>query len=346
MSEFRKYESVERFGKGETDGILNGTVFIQEKIDGANCSIFQDEENGLTICSRNRILYTDKGGVIDNFRGLVEYVRNNDKILTMVKTYSHCIFYAEYLIKHSITYPIQFQKKVWFYDMFNKRTGFYESSDIAEQWFKVNAVDYVPIIATLTNPTIEQCKEYMNVNEFKGNPRQEGIVIKNPDFINRYGRQCYAKVVAEEFKELNKEIFGKRSKCCHWQVEECKAETDIVMTINKCSKCGKECEIEIVEPPKKEDIETKIALKYCTQARVEKICNKIQDNRIFKLELPECRVLEKDIPQLLGMVYNDIIKEESWEIIKEFKNPTIDFKKLQREITNLTKVYFFKYLEN
>ena len=36
------------------------------------------------------------------------------------------------------------------------------------------------------------------------------------------------------------------------------------------------------------------------------------------------------IPQLLGMVWHDLITEEIWEIIKKHKNPKIDFGALNR----------------
>ena len=35
------------------------------------------------------------------------------------------------------------------------------------------------------------------------------------------------------------------------------------------------------------------------------------------------------IPQLLGMVFYDLVKEETWEFMKAFKHPTINFKHLQ-----------------
>jgi len=37
----------------------------------------------------------------------------------------------------------------------------------------------------------------------------------------------------------------------------------------------------------------------------------------------------KMIPKLLGTVFYCLIKEEAWEFVKELKNPTIDFKRLQ-----------------
>jgi hypothetical protein len=37
----------------------------------------------------------------------------------------------------------------------------------------------------------------------------------------------------------------------------------------------------------------------------------------------------KQIPQLLSTVYYDLINEEIWEILKEFKFPTINFQILR-----------------
>jgi hypothetical protein len=37
---FQRYEKIIALGKEETDGILNGDVWISEKIDGSNTSIW------------------------------------------------------------------------------------------------------------------------------------------------------------------------------------------------------------------------------------------------------------------------------------------------------------------
>lgn len=34
----------------------------------------------------------------------------------------------------------------------------------------------------------------------------------------------------------------------------------------------------------------------------------------------------KMIPELLGRVWHELIKEETWNFVKEFKNPKINFK--------------------
>ena len=36
----------------------------------------------------------------------------------------------------------------------------------------------------------------------------------------------------------------------------------------------------------------------------------------------------KYIPRLLMTVFYDLVNEETWNIVKEFKQPTIDFKRL------------------
>lgn len=362
MNEFRKYDSVERMGKEDTEGILNGTVYLQTKMDGSNISIYWD--NGIVITSRNRILYKD-GVVFDNFSGLVDKVLHTSEINTMVGANPYYIFYAEYTRKHTIKYPLEITNQIYFYDIFSRFTGKYLPSPNSELQFKMYHVNYIPILATLQNPTLEEVKKYMLENPFDGQPQNEGIVIKNPTFVNKFGRQCYGKLVNEQFKEQNKEIFGKRSKCCKWHIEselesgETPGDLDVLIHI--CTKCGKECEVEIYEPPKKINIEEKIALEYITKNRVEKIINKIIDSYsicavgcsicsyykgICTKNLSNNKISEKDTPQILSRVYNDVIKEEAWEILKEYKNPIIDFKKLQKHCYNLTKKYFFEYLEN
>jgi len=354
MSDFRKYDSVERYNKQEVDGILNGKVWITEKIDGANSSVYYDEVNGLTITSRNRILYTEKQGIIDGFRGLVDYVLANPSIKQLVSTQEYYILYGEWNVHHTITYPIDSQKQIYFFDIFNKINGTYLSPEKSYKIFETFKLKTAPILAVLDSPTLEQCKEYMNVNKMKASPQQEGIVIKNPSFLNVYGRPTHAKIVNEQFKEQNKEIFGKRSKCCHWNVEDKIPTIDpknpnasTPITSAYCTKCGKQCEVEIYEPPKKIDIEEKIALQYITKNRVEKIINKTSEviDSVGDYLIDYKVITEKDIPQILNRTYNDLIKEEMWEILKEFKNPVIDFKKLQKHCNNLTKKYFFEYLE-
>lgn len=76
-------------------------------------------------------------------------------------------------------------------------------------------------------------------------------------------------------------------------------------------------------------VEEKITNKYVTESFVEKEFEKIK--------------LEKDgwnskyIPMLFSKVFYELIKEETWHILKDFKNPTINFKTLYSLCTNKVK---------
>jgi len=45
----------------------------------------------------------------------------------------------------------------------------------------------------------------------------------------------------------------------------------------------------------------------------------------------------KFIPQLLGIVFYDFVRECTWDYVKKFKNPKIDFKMLQKYVVLKTK---------
>ena len=52
-----------------------------------------------------------------------------------------------------------------------------------------------------------------------------------------------------------------------------------------------------------------------------------------------------DIPKLFGLVYNDVITEDIWDIVKTFKKPTIDFKQLNHLSDKAVKNYYIEYLQ-
>jgi len=76
-------------------------------------------------------------------------------------------------------------------------------------------------------------------------------------------------------------------------------------------------------------IEEEIVNKYVTPALVEKTFAKIQTEKDGWTS--------KFIPELLNRVYYDLITEESWNIVKDFKKPTVNFKTLTAFTTNRIK---------
>lgn len=76
-------------------------------------------------------------------------------------------------------------------------------------------------------------------------------------------------------------------------------------------------------------VESEIINSYCTKELIEKVYAKIvNENGGWS---------SKKIPQLLNVVYYDLIKEETWDFIKEYKFPIINFKALQFLCVNKIK---------
>jgi hypothetical protein len=71
------------------------------------------------------------------------------------------------------------------------------------------------------------------------------------------------------------------------------------------------------ESIKKDLVEEEIAEAYVTTALCEKVLAKIENDGGFT---------SRRIPELLNTVYYDIVKEDSWEYVKQFKDPTINYK--------------------
>jgi nitrogen fixation protein len=165
------------------------------------------------------------------------------------------------------------------------------------------------------NPSLDFLKTMLKNKSHYGATYIEGIVIKNYDFVNKYGRQPYAKLLNEKFQE--------------------------VKTTKK-----------VIEP---DAILQMIAEQYVTTARVEKICNKIKFSEFVKdtdafrgekvVDQSSWRLEMKHIPQVINMVWYDVISEDMNDICKKFKDPTINFKLLKRLVFDRAKEYFVKSLK-
>jgi hypothetical protein len=74
-------------------------------------------------------------------------------------------------------------------------------------------------------------------------------------------------------------------------------------------------------------VETEIVEKFCTDALIEKEYAKISAEGWTS----------KMIPKLLGVVFYCLVTECAWEIVKEFKNPTVNYKALNRMVIERIK---------
>lgn len=215
----RKYEKIHRLGKDETIGILMGTCHIQEKVDGANASIWFDPADP--------VLRLHKGSrsqdVTDNpaWKGFCDYVDNHEGIQGFFKfrpAPADYILYGEWLVRHTIAYKELAYRKFYLYDVFCISKNEFLPMDGVYNIADIYKIEIVPLRATLVNPTEESLKQYVGMTDF--GDRGEGIVIKNMDFKNKFGDISYAKIVTDTFKEDNAVTFGGNNKHSdtYWEV--------------------------------------------------------------------------------------------------------------------------------
>lgn len=198
---FKKYPKVRRLGVEEIDGILIGKCHVQEKIDGANTSIWI--EDGVVQCgSRSRHLKTG------DFNGFVPYAQSHLGIKKLLDEFSNYRLYGEWLVRHTIAYNETSYKQFYLFDIEvnDKFLDIEVVNDIADE-FKINKPHYFGLF---DNPLISELKEF--VGQSKLGDRGEGIVIKNNGFINKFGNPQYAKIVTEKFKEESALVFGGNNK--------------------------------------------------------------------------------------------------------------------------------------
>lgn len=209
---FIRYEKIHRLGKEETEGILDGTCYIQEKIDGANTSIWV--EDGEVKCgSRNNVLES-------GFNGFVDYVKNHEGINKLLKKHPEYRLFGEWCVRHTIQYNETAYKKFYLFDIMIKDSDFNEIPQVyvtAEKY----GIDTPKLFDVIEKPTVEQVMKYVGMSAI--GEIGEGVVIKNFMFVNKFAQICYAKVVTEKFKEDNAICFGGNNKFSdtYWEMYVC-----------------------------------------------------------------------------------------------------------------------------
>lgn len=292
--EFVKYQHVEKIGTDEVEGIENGICYIFPKIDGTNSSLWMD--NGvLKAGSRNRelTLLNDNGG-------FYAWALEQESIKKFFGNNPDCRLFGEWLIPHTLkTYRNDAWRKFYVFDVLqNDSYILYEDYKITLDNYEI---DYIPALCKIENPRPECLIGSLERNQFlikDGEGQGEGIVIKNYDYRNKFGRKTWAKIVSTDFKDKHTR---------DWKVTELQQEVFI---------------------------EEAIVEKYVNETLVEKEYSKIAVEG-WKSQY---------IPRLLSTVFYCLINEEMWNILKDFKNPKIDFKYLHlcttRQIKKIKKELF------
>ena len=196
MSEFRKYQHIERVGTPEVEGLLNGKCYIFPKIDGTNASFWTDN-HFMMGGSRNRQLAVDN----DN-AGFYNWVLEQQNLRSFSLDYPNLRLYGEWLVHHTLkTYNKYAWRKFYVFDVMDgeRYLSYEEYASILEEY----KIDYIPPICIVENPTYERIIDQLQKNTFlveDGKWNGEGVVVKRYDFVNKYGRVTWGKIVTNEFK--------------------------------------------------------------------------------------------------------------------------------------------------
>lgn len=210
MTRWVKYSHVERLDKDnvEVDGLLNGKVFVQPKIDGTNTSVWM--ENG-HLCFGKRSQVMGEG---DDNRGVKAKYQNDARYLEFFNQHPDVILYGEWLVKHTISsYLADAWNKLYIFDVCREDAEGniiewipYETYSV---WLDKLGIEYIPVMAVLENPTIEDISKLTEENHYLLPEGQigEGVVIKRYDYVNPYGRTTWGKIVRTVFKAKAKAPF-------------------------------------------------------------------------------------------------------------------------------------------
>lgn len=284
--EYKKYQHVERFGTPDVQGIEKGTCWVFPKIDGSNGCVWLGEDGNVKAGGRNRELSAE-----DNNRGFFSAVTGDERFAAYLAKHPDHIIYGEWLIPHTLkNYVDSAWNKFYVFDVVVD--GKYVHYEQYKVWLDEFGIEYIPLIKSLENPEYEQIVECLEHNGYltkEGGNTGEGIVIKNYDYLNRYGRKIWAKIVSSEFRERHGSSANDKLR---------------------------------------EIIEQQIVDNYVTSAFIEKEFAKMTQ---------DCEWSPKMTPKLFNTVFHVLIEEEMWNILKKYKNPTIDFSILNYHIIKKIK---------
>lgn len=206
---YKKYQHIEKLGSSEVEGILKGEVHLSYKIDGTNGCIYF-ENDAVKFGSRNRELTIDN----DNCKVMNSVLQNNEymsAIRTYLSRHPEHIIYGEWLVPVNIKrYKKDAWNKFYIFDIYDSCVEKYLRYDQYVPELIELGLSFIPEIVVLHDPTPEDISSYLEkTSEYLlDNGVGEGIVIKNYEYKNLYGRTTWAKILTEDF--MHKKATGRK----------------------------------------------------------------------------------------------------------------------------------------
>lgn len=206
---FHKYTHLERFGTSTVEGIEHGEVYVFPKLDGTNASIWS-EGFQVKAGSRNRVLdvHNDNAGFCNWLQGNTEEAIALREFAIYHPRYT---LFGEWLVPHSLkTYREDAWRKFYLFDVYDHVEDRYLHYNEYKEMMEgvANVIHPMAIIRNGSYEHFQKCTERNTYLIQEGKGVGEGVVLKNYDFVNRFGYRAFAKIVTNHFKELNLDAFG------------------------------------------------------------------------------------------------------------------------------------------
>lgn len=266
-TQMHKYTDIVRLGHRSTVGVITDGDYITvyEKLDGANAS-FKREGNEVLAFSRNTRLDAS-----NNLRGFYEWTQT----IEPTSLAEDVIYFGEWLVKHKVDYG-QHASTFYLFDIYSEIINEYSPTDFVLKEAARLKLTIAPILYAGPYVSYEHLQSLVGRSVFATDANGgEGVVVKNVNFRDRYGKQTFVKLVSESFREVQPQ----------------KAPRD----------------------PNVESPETMFVRKFMTRARVEKLTHKLVDEGVIEesFGLEDMGVI---LRELGTRIYDDLIKEESAEL--------------------------------
>ena len=325
MSDFRKYDHLQRMGHRNTRGLEEGKVYVFPKLDGTNASVWaeipMDPLNPTLVRggSRNRQLAPGE----DNAGFLGWLLGDSAEALdmrTVALENTHLIFYGEWLVPHTLkTYEMAAWRQFYVFDVWDREEGRYLPFEDYRDLLKPTSIPTIHPLRIIENPSGAQLKAITEENDFlikEGEGLGEGVVCKNYDWRTPKSGRVWGKFVRSEFKAGHRATMGVSTEQGHGnrEVERQIAEQFVTKTLV-------------------DKTLAKVLIDVVNDVTVEGVHSAMSDFERFMFANYRNRI----IPQLLGRVWHDLIDEEMFAILKKHKGATIDFRRLQARTTTIIK---------
>lgn len=310
MTVFRKYDHLERFGTEEVEGIEIGEVLIFPKIDGSNASIWAQPitsvgdptaipgDQGWTfpVSFGQRVYAGSRNRILSDESdnaGFHAWVQKQEWMRNFFEAHPDWTIYGEWLVEHTIK---TYRDDAW--------QRFWAFDVFCRDKGKYLHYDiYAPILQEAGFDVIEPIIRY------KSPPTEQQLIwdAQNNTYLMQDGH------VGEGVVIKNYDFVNKCNRTTWAKLVRAEFKEENRRAFGTTEKEGEK------------SVEGEIAEKYVTKALVDKTLAKIKLDGEFERRT--------GIPRLLQTVFYDLVREETWNYVKEHNNPVIDYKKLRNYTT-------------